>query len=91
MIDPKGRKKYVVEWTDEAEKASFLIRRAISRCLLLHFLEEVSPIELYTDASDYGVGGVLFHVVKSVKNPIAFLSKSLSASQVKWSTIEKEA
>ena len=91
ILDPKGWKKSVVEWTDEAEKAFFLIRRAISRCPLLHFLDEVSPIKLYTDASDYGVGGVLFQVVNSVKNPISLLSKSLSATQLKWSTIQKEA
>ena len=51
----------------------------------------MSPIELYTDASYYGVGGVLFQVTNSAKNPISFVSKSLSATQVKWSTIQKEA
>ena len=51
----------------------------------------MSLIELYTDASDYGVGGVLFQVTNSVKNPISFVSKSLCATQVKWSTIQKEA
>ena len=91
MIDPKGRKKSALQWTTEADKAFVLIRQAISRCPLLHFLDEVSPIELYTDASDYGVGGVLFQVTNSVKNPISFVSKSLSATQVKWSTIQKEA
>ena len=55
------------------------------------FLDEISPIELYTDASDYGVGGALFQVLGFVKNPISFLSKSLSATQIKWSTIQKEA
>ena len=91
MIDPKERKKSIVEWTDKAEKAFLLIRQAISRCPLLHFSDEVSSIELYTDASGYGVGGVLFQVANSIKNPISFLSKSLSATQVKWSTIQKEA
>jgi hypothetical protein len=91
MIDPKGKKKSYVEWNEQADNAFFNIRQAISRCPLLHFLDEVSPIELYTDASDYGVGGVLFQVVNSVRNPISFVSKSLSATQIKWSTIQKEA
>ena len=91
MITPQGKKKSLIEWTDESDKAFFRIRQAISKCPLLHFLDEVSPIELYTDASDYGVGGVLFQVVNNVKNPISFLSKSLSATQIKWSTIQKEA
>ena len=91
MITPQGKKKSLIEWTTKSEEAFFLIRQAISRCPLLHFLDEISPIELYTDASDYGVGGVLFQVVGFVKNPISFLSKSLSATQIKWSTIQKEA
>ena len=57
----------------------------------MYFIDETSPIRLYTDASDYGIGGVLFQVVNNEWKPIAFISKSLSASQINWSTIQKEA
>ena len=63
----------------------------MSRCPLLHLLDEISPVELLTDASDYGIGGILFQVVNSIRSPISFVSKSLCATQVKWSTIQKEA
>ena len=55
------------------------------------FLDDDSPIRLYTDASDYGIGGVLYQVVGQIWRPIAFVSKSLSSTQIKWSTMQKEA
>jgi hypothetical protein len=87
MIDPKGRKKSSLIWTPEADKAFIKIRELIARCPLLHFMDETSPVELYTDASDYGIGGVLFQRVNGELKPISFVSKSLSATQIKWSTI----
>ena len=48
----------------------------------MYFIDETSPIRLYTDASDYGIGGVLFEVVNDELKPIAFISKSLSTSQI---------
>ena len=54
-------------------------------------MDEESPVELYTDASDYGIGGVLFQRVNGDLKPISFVSKSLSATQCKWPTIQKEA
>ena len=91
MIDPKWRKKSPIIWTPEADRAFINIREAISECPILHFLDAVSPIELFTDASDYGVGGVLFQIVNHEKKPISFVSKSLSATQIDWSAIQKEA
>ena len=58
---------------------------------LMHFIDNVSPIHLHTDASDYGVGGVLFQKVGDEMKPISFVSKSLNFSQLNWSTIQKEA
>ena len=91
MIDPKGKKKAVIFWTAEANEAFLQIRHLIARCPLLHFMDEHSPVELYTDASNYGIGGVLFQRVEGKLHPISFVSKSLSTTQTKWSTIQKEA
>ena len=52
MIDPKGKKKSSILWTPEAEKAFVRIREQVARCPLLLFMDEKSPVELYTDASD---------------------------------------
>ena len=52
----------------------------------MYFINDDSPIRLYPDASDYGIGDVLFQIVNTVWRPIA-----LSATQINWSTIQKEA
>jgi hypothetical protein len=55
------------------------------------------PIFLQTDASNYGIGAYLFqkmqntNTLKLEERPIAFLSKTLNKTQLKWSTYEKEA
>ena len=49
-----------------------------------------TPIFLQTDASNYGIGAYLFQIVEGVVHPIAILSKGLSKTELKWSTIEKE-
>ena len=91
MVDHKAHKKSAIEWTTSGLKAFQEIRIAISRCPLMFFIDDVSPIRLYTDASDYGIGGVLVQIVDGEWRPIAFISKSLSSTQLNWSTIQKEA
>ena len=66
------------------------LRDAVASCPKLFFISPDAPVTLCTDASDYGVGAYLFQTIDEVEQPIAFLSKSLSKSQFKWSTIEKE-
>ena len=58
---------------------------------IFHKLLFESPITLHTDASDYGVGGYLFQTVDGMDQPVAFVSKSLNKSQLRWSVIQKEA
>ena len=91
MTTHDSKKHAKVIWTPQNIQAFQNIREAISRCPLMHFINDVSPIHLYTDASDYGVGGALFQEVGEDKNPISFISKSFTFSQLKWSTTQKEA
>ena len=65
------------------------IRDLISKCPLLHFVNDTAPITLMTDASDYGIGGYLFQRVDNRDQPIAFISKSLTEIQLRWSTIQR--
>ena len=55
----------------------------------MHFMSDIAPITLHTDASDYGVGGYLFQTVDGIDQPVAFVSKSLNKSQLRWSVIQK--
>ena len=91
MTVSDGKRQAKVDWTEESIKAFHDIKVLISECPLMHFIDKVSPIHLYTDASDYGVGGALFQCVDGKMKPISFISKSLSTTQLNWSTIQKEA
>ena len=63
----------------------------VSKCSTMHFLSDTAPITLHTDASNYGVGGYLFQTVDGIDQPVAFVSRSLNKSQLRWSVIQKEA
>ena len=89
MIADYDKKRKLV-WTDEGMKAFHQIRKAINECPKLFFVDNDSPIFLHTDASDYGIGAYLFQVISQKEIPIAFMSKTLTTAEIKWSTIEKE-
>jgi hypothetical protein len=80
-----------LNWTEETEAAWENIKLAIHSCPKLFFLDNTSPVHLYTDASDYGIGAYLCQVVNGKEVPIAFISKTLTESQRKCSTPQKEA
>ena len=67
------------------------LRSKISFCPLLTFVSEKATSILRTDASDYGIGGELFQIVNKTDYPIAFVSKSFTDIQLRWSVIQKEA
>ena len=79
-----------VVWTSESTAAFHEMKLAISKCTTMHFMSD-TPITLHTDASDYGVGGYLFQTVDDIDQPVAFVSKSLNKSQLRWLVIQKEA
>ena len=83
-------KRHKLEWTEEAAAAFTTLRQSIHDCPLLWFIDDTSPIILYTDASDYGIGAYLCQVVDGLERPIGFLSKSLINEQGRWNTAEKE-
>ena len=83
-----------VEWTPEAIEAFEAMKLAIANCPKLWFLDDNvdrSPVFLYTDASDYGIGAYLYQLVDGVEHPIQFISKAFDKTQLRWATGEKEA
>jgi transposase InsO family protein len=92
MIENYQKTKKLV-WTETSQVAFATVKEAIQKCPKLFFLDENTtryPIILYTDASDYGIGGAVFQLMEGKELPIAFMSKTLSAQECRWSTIEKE-
>ena len=95
MLEPlhqllrKGEKwKWLEEQQTAFDKAKELLQSAD---LLVHFDPEKELI-LETDASDYGVGAVLFHKMKNgTERPIGYVSRTLQEAERNYSTLEKEA
>jgi hypothetical protein len=83
-------KKRKLVWTDESTKAFLDVKDSIRRCPKLFFMDDNAPVYLHTDASDYGISGYLFQIIDGKEIPIAFMSKTLSAEELRWSVIEKE-
>ena len=71
---------------DVFEKAKELL---MSADLLVHYDPE-KPLLLACDASPYGVGVVLSHMVHGIEKPIAYASKTLNSAERNYSQIEKE-
>ena len=61
-----------------------------SDSLLVHF-DRSKPLVLACDASDYGIGAVLSHILAGGKErPIAYISKTLYTAEKHYSQLEKE-
>ena len=86
----KSTRNRKLVWNDEAMAAFKTIEDAIAECATLHFVDEKAAIYLQTDASQYGIGAYLFQMLDGIEKPVAFLSKTLDKTQLKWTTIEKE-
>ena len=80
-----------IVWTPETTAAFYEMKLQVSKCSTIHFMGDTAPITLHTDASDYGVGRYLFQTVDGIDQPVAFVSKSLKKSQLRWSVIQTEA
>jgi hypothetical protein len=57
----------------------------------MYLLLPEGELYLYTDASDYSIGGYLHQLVDAKERPVTFVSKSLSSTQLQCATIQKEA
>ena len=59
--------------------------------MLVHY-DLKKSLRLACDASPYGVGAVIFHVMENgEEKPTAFASRTLTASKRNYSQIEEEA
>ena len=80
------------QWKEPQDKAFTESKKLLlSSQVLVHFDPTLS-IHLACDASDYGLGAVLSHVMPDgSEKPIGFVSRMLSDTEKKYSQIEREA
>lgn len=80
------------KWTDECEKAFKKAKSLITSDPVLTHYDPELPVRLACDASPFGLGAVLSHVMSDgSERPIAFASRSLTKSEKNYAQIQKEA
>lgn len=84
-----------LEWDDTLEQAFVLTKKAVMSAPFLQYPDYTRPFHVATDASNTGVGGVLFQPKKpgeyiTPHNIVAICSKKLQSSQTRWSAYKKE-
>ena len=72
---------------DAVARAIENLKKDISSSLLVLPMHDAGPLTIETDASGAAIGGAL----SQAGRPIAFFSRTLSASEQKMSTVEREA
>ena len=73
-------------WDEHCYRAFGELKRRLTSAPVLKFPEFKKPFEVYTDASDFVIGGVLMQEGR----PMAFESKKLSDVERRWPTHEKK-
>ena len=78
------------KWTDACQDAFVALRALLIKAPVLAFPKEDLPYIVDTDASDYGIGGVLSQCIEGTEHVIAYYSKSLNPAQQKYCTTRRE-
>jgi hypothetical protein len=98
LVTPLEAVKYskTIDWTDELVNAFNATKDALARAPFLQYPDFERPFYLATDASNTGVGGILYQPLDSdddaitSTNIVAIYSKSLSKSQRNYPAYKKE-
>ena len=78
-------------WTNVEEEAFSKAKLLLIHSDTLVHYDDALPLFLSCDASSYGIGAVLSHVIDGCYRPVAFASCTLSGAQRSYSQIDKEA
>jgi hypothetical protein len=65
-----------------------LLKQLINDCPTMYFLYRGRALFIHR-RSDYGIGGYLYQIVDK-ERPVAFISKSLTSTQLKWLLFKKK-
>lgn len=90
VASAKGNK--LIPWTEDLLSSFAAVKAAIAGAQELHIPDPSLPLFLRTDASDVGLGAVLFQRSNDGSVlPISFTSLAFDSTQRRWPTIEQEA
>lgn len=78
-------------WSNECQNAFDRSKSLLLNHNLLEYYDPDKTIVVATDASPYGVGCVLSHLVNGIEKPVLFASSSLSPAEKNYSQLDREA
>jgi hypothetical protein len=85
-----GNQKW--KWTAECEESFKQAKKLLSSTPVLTYYDTEKPLQLACDASPYGIGAVISHVMPNGnEQPVGFASRSLTAAEKNYSQLDKEA
>ena len=85
------QKNVTWKWTDRQEKTFKILKTKLSEAPILMTYDSDLTLKLSCDASSYGVGAVLSHVLlNGSERPIAFASRTLNKHEKMYSQLDKE-
>lgn len=84
----KGKK---FEWTEECNKAFCKVKKVLIESNFLVHFDPKFKIKVKCDASPYGIGAVLMHEINNKEYPIAFVSRTLTNVEKRYSQLDREA
>ena len=78
-------------WSTPQQKAFDKTKQFLQSSTVLTHFDPSKPLTVSADASPYGIGGVLSHIMDDgSERPIAYTSRSLSPTEQRYSQLEKE-
>ena len=83
-------KNHKFSWTKECQESFEKLRCLLTTSPTLAFPDFSHPFVLDTDASDFGLGGVLSQSINGEERPIAYASRALSKPERNYCTTRKE-
>ena len=78
-------------WGREENNAFEALKKQLAEASMMAFYDKEEPTEVVTDASPVGLGAILVQEKQRVKRAVAFVSRSLSDVERRYSQTEKEA
>lgn len=86
------KKKSKWKWGPREDKAFNLVKKQLAEAPILEHYDPTKPLTLATDASPYGIGAVLSHVMEDgSEKPVAYASHTLNDIEKRYSQLDKEA
>ncbi len=77
-------------WTQSQQQSFDQLKQAMTSAPILALPDYNKEFYICTDASGYGIGGVLCQLYDSVYRPLMFISHKLTGAELNWPTHDKE-